>query len=77
MKILKQRFAELLPHILDYNYTVSEDMKPNVANSVLQHYLQGKQLSTKARKEITRVRFLLTKSVLLIYLMTSAVNNSD
>jgi hypothetical protein len=60
MKILEQRFDELLPHILDYNYTVPEDRKLNVANSVLQHYLQGKQLSTKARKEITRVRFLHT-----------------
>jgi hypothetical protein len=64
MKILKQRFAELLPHILDYNYTVAEDTKLKVTNSVLQHYLQGKQLSTKAQKEITQVSFLQTKLML-------------
>jgi hypothetical protein len=78
MKVLEERFAELFPHILDYNYTVSEDKKLDVTNSILQHYLQGKPLSIKTRKEITQVRFFQTKSVLTYYLFNdSAVSNSD
>lgn len=78
MKVLEQRFAELFPHILDYNYTVAEDKKLDVTNSILQHYLQGKPLSIKARKEITQVRLLQTNLVLIPYSFNdSAVNNSD
>jgi hypothetical protein len=68
MKVLERRFAELFPQILDYNYTVAEDKKLDVTNSILRHYLQGKPLSIKARKEITQVRFLLTKLLLIYYL---------
>jgi len=43
---IQNRFSELAPLILDYNYTVSEKQKLAVAQSIHQFYLQGKTIST-------------------------------
>ena len=55
MKVLQDNFAEFIPHILDYNYTVPENKKLEVNNRIFQHYLQRKPLSMMAAHEITQV----------------------
>ncbi|KDR15440.1 Esterase FE4 [Zootermopsis nevadensis] len=42
---VQNRFSELAPLILDYNYTVPEEQKQAVAQSIHQFYLQGKTIS--------------------------------
>jgi len=42
---IQNRFSEVAPFILDYNYTVSEKLKLAVAQSIHQFHLQGKTIS--------------------------------
>lgn len=46
---IQNRFSEIAPLILDYNYTVSEKQKLAVAQSIHQFYLQGKTISTDTK----------------------------
>jgi len=42
VKVLQEKFAEFIPHISDYNYTVPENNKLYGNNHIFQHYLQRK-----------------------------------
>jgi hypothetical protein len=53
---IQNRFSELAPLILDYNYTVSEKQKLAVAQSIHQFYLQGKTISTDTTCNFIQVR---------------------
>ncbi|GFG40741.1 hypothetical protein Cfor_06019 [Coptotermes formosanus] len=49
---IQNRFSDVAPLILDYNYTVSEKQKLAVAQSIHQFYLQGKTISTDTTRNI-------------------------
>lgn len=53
---IQNRFSEVAPLILDYNYTVSEKQKLAVAQSIQQFYLQGKTISTDTTCNFIQVR---------------------
>jgi hypothetical protein len=53
---IQNRFSDVAPLILDYNYTVSEKQKLAVAQSIHQFYLQGKTISTDTTRNIIEVR---------------------
>ncbi|PNF28712.1 Venom carboxylesterase-6 [Cryptotermes secundus] len=52
---LQTRFAEVAPHILDYNYTVADEQKQAVAQSIHQFYLHGKAISTETTSNIIQM----------------------
>jgi lysine/ornithine N-monooxygenase len=54
---LQTRFAEIAPHILDYNYTVPDEQKQAVAQSIQQFYFQGKAISTETVSNIIQVSY--------------------
>jgi len=53
---IQNRFSEVAPLILDYNYTVSEKQKLAAAQSIHQFYLQGKKISTDTTCNFIQVR---------------------
>jgi lysine/ornithine N-monooxygenase len=55
---LQTRFAEVAPHVLDYNYTVPDEQKQAVAQSIHQFYLQGKAISTETVSNIIQVSYI-------------------
>lgn len=57
MNEIQNRFSEVAPLILDYNYTVSEKQKLAVAQSIRQFYLQGKTISTDTTCNFIQVRW--------------------
>jgi hypothetical protein len=74
MKVLREHFVELIPHILDYNYTVPENKKLEVNNRIFQHYLREKLLSMMAAQEITHVSISQTK-LFFAYFICGLINN--
>lgn len=54
---IQNRFSEVAPLILDYNYTVSEKQKLAVAQNIHQFYLQGKTISTDTTCNFIQVRW--------------------
>jgi hypothetical protein len=53
---LQNKFTELAPHVLDYNFTVMEEQKQAVAQRIHQHYFHGKTISTETTSNIIQVR---------------------
>ncbi|KAJ4451370.1 hypothetical protein ANN_02832 [Periplaneta americana] len=47
---LNERFDELVPFILDYNYTVAADKKQEVVDRIREFYLQNQPVSSKTIK---------------------------
>jgi hypothetical protein len=56
MNEIQNRFSEVAPLILDYNYTVSEKQKLAVAQGIHQFYLQGKTISKDTTCNFIQVR---------------------
>jgi hypothetical protein len=54
LKVLERQFDDLIPHILDYNYTVPEEMRNEVTDRIRQHYFHGQPIS-KSIKQIIQV----------------------
>lgn len=52
---LQNQFFDILPHILDYNYTVTEQQKIAVAESIKQHYFQGQLISSEVIDNIVQM----------------------
>ncbi|KAJ4445541.1 hypothetical protein ANN_12221, partial [Periplaneta americana] len=52
---LDRRFNEYIPNILDYNYTVPEERKKEVAERIRQHYFKDKPLSEKINEIVKMV----------------------
>lgn len=52
---LDRRFNEYIPCILDYNYTVAEEMKREVTERIRQHYFKDRPLSKKINEIIQMV----------------------
>lgn len=53
---IENSFNGLAPLILDYNFTVPEEQKQAVSQSIHQFYLQGKTISTETTSNIIQVR---------------------
>jgi hypothetical protein len=53
---IENRFSEVAPLILDYNYTVPEEQKLAVAQRIHQFYLQGKTISKDTTCNFIEVR---------------------
>ncbi|KAJ9595642.1 hypothetical protein L9F63_013172, partial [Diploptera punctata] len=49
---LEDRFQEIAPYLLHYNYTVVKDKKKEVADKIRSFYLKGKPISPETVKEI-------------------------
>ncbi|XP_069694919.1 venom carboxylesterase-6-like [Periplaneta americana] len=52
---LQTRFAELAPHILDFNYTAAEEQKQAVAQKIHQFYFQGKPISPDTTSKVIQM----------------------
>jgi hypothetical protein len=54
LQVLEREFDDLIPHILDYNYTVSKELRKKVTDRIRQHYFRGQPVS-KCIKQIIKV----------------------
>ncbi|PSN36676.1 Venom carboxylesterase-6 [Blattella germanica] len=52
---IETQFADVLPHILDYNNTVPEQQKQIVADSIKQHYLQNNPLTLDTAANLVKM----------------------
>jgi len=52
--VLEREFDNLIPHILDYNYTVPKEIRKEVTDHIRQHYFRGQPVS-KSIKQIIQV----------------------
>jgi hypothetical protein len=54
LEVLERQFDDLIPHILDYNYTVPKEIRKEVTDHIRQHYFRGQPVS-KSIKQIIKV----------------------
>jgi len=54
LKVLEREFDDLIPHILDYNYTVPKEIRKEVTDHIRQHYFRGQPVS-KSIKQIIQM----------------------
>ena len=54
LQLLEREFDDLIPHILDYNYTVPKEIRKEVTDHIRQHYFRGQPVS-KSIKQIIQV----------------------
>lgn len=58
MDDFNNNWNENLPHLLDYNYTVSNVfLKSKIANDIKKFYFGDKLISIETKSNITRVSF--------------------
>lgn len=50
MEYLSEQFNGLVPHILDYNFTVPEDKKQYILEQILEHYLHDKPVANSSKE---------------------------
>ncbi|KAJ9595641.1 hypothetical protein L9F63_013171, partial [Diploptera punctata] len=55
MRELDKRFNELMVHILDFNYTVPNNLKEEVVDRIREHYLHNQSLSMKTFQQLTQI----------------------
>lgn len=55
---LNDNLNDLLPHLLDYNYTISNGfLKRKIAQDIKEFYFGDKPISTETKSNITKVSF--------------------
>jgi carboxylesterase type B len=62
LKVLEREFDDLIPHILDYNYTVPKEIRKEVTDHIRQHYFRGQPVS----KSIKQIIQMITDRVYLV-----------
>lgn len=58
LKVVDKQWDHLLPHILDYNYTLSEEEKPLVAKKIRDVYLGKDKLNQDTFLKFSEVRMI-------------------
>lgn len=51
---IEERWDELAPHLLDYNYTIPQEKKVEVGRKIKDFYLKGKPVSPDTTSELTQ-----------------------
>lgn len=58
MNELNQKWNELLPHLLDYNYTISnESLRIKIAQDIKKFYFDHKKVSKETKNNLVKVSF--------------------
>ncbi|CAH0390833.1 unnamed protein product [Bemisia tabaci] len=52
---IEERWDELAPHLLDYNYTIPQEKKVEVGRKIKNFYLKGKPVSPDTTSELTQM----------------------
>ena len=68
--MLEREFDDLIPHILDYNYTVSNELRKKVTDHIRQHYFRGQPVS-RSIKQIIKVY-----TVIIVHFYTAEFDNN-
>jgi len=58
---MESKWNDILPFILDYNYTVSdESLKPEIAQKIKTFYFGNNTVSVNTKNEVVQVRYLIS-----------------
>jgi len=62
---LNNNWNEYLPHLLDYNYTISnENLRSKIAQDVKEFYFGNKTISNETIRNFVEVRFHYNKNII-------------
>lgn len=58
MKEVDENWNSIAPHLMDYNYTITPELRDSVSEKIRQHFLGNEKISPTNYKPLTKVNYL-------------------